>query len=191
MTKKLFIFGDSFAAKRNSIDQNLGWPELLTNDYTVTNFAECGVGEYKILKQIESVDLQQADKILISHTSPFRVYVKDHPIHNTSSTHNNCDIIFSDIEQLEDDFSRSCKLYFKYIFDEQYAIDIHNLICEKIHAVTQQLSVLHITHFDYSTLYNFTPMLNFYEHWQKNKGSVNHYSLKGNQYVYDQIKGNL
>jgi hypothetical protein len=101
--------------------------------------------------------------------------------------YSHCDVIYADVENRNDDFSTACKQYFKHIFDVDYALDVHNMICREINTLCQARKVLHMTHFDYSNCYQFDNMLNFYSHWLDNRGRINHYNLSGNQYVYQTV----
>lgn len=187
---KLAIFGDSFATRMPN-SHNIGWPILLERNYTVTNFAQAGSSEYKILKSIQSADLDSYDQIIISHTSPNRVYVPHNPLHQHSQYHKNCDIIFSDVEHNHDEFSQACQLFFKHIFDLDHAKHIHELICKEIDQLTNQRKVLHLTHFDYSGLYQFPNLVDFYTTWSQHRGSTNHYNQQGNTLVYESIMNTL
>ena len=73
--KKILIVGDSFSS--NSLAGEYGWTTLLANSYQVTNVSSPGIGQYKILKKIEKQNLSWFDQIIISHTSPNRVYCKE------------------------------------------------------------------------------------------------------------------
>lgn len=184
------IFGDSFGVKK--IDEPFAsWVTLLEKHFKIINHCECGVGEYKILKQLLSSELSVFDHIIITHTSASRVYVNHNPIHKDSRDHKNCDIIYADISVRNDEFSNACKQYFKHIFDMDYAIDMHNLVCEKIANLTKDKNVTHITHFDYDNLYSFPGMINFYDLFLKNKGDVNHYNKFGNYEIYNRLKSHI
>lgn len=184
---KIAIFGDSFAVKSSDC-QNIGWSSRLEECASVDNFSLSGISEYKILKLIKNINLSCYDKIIVVHTSPNRIYVPNNPLHKNSKSHSECDIIFSDIENRTDEFSRSCQLYFKHIFDLEYAKDIHNLLCREIFDITKLHNTLHLTFFDYSQLYNFdNKLVDLHTQWIKNKGSVNHHSAYGNQLIYTQL----
>ena len=183
----LAIFGDSFGVEQRQPD-NVGWSALLADRFSVSNFCQSGVGEYKILQQILEHPVDNFNCIVVSHTSPYRVHAAINPLHSESATHANCDIIFTDIESRTDEFSVACQYYFKHVFDPKYYRDVHNLICQEIHRLTAGVKTLHITHFDYSDLYKFdNTLINFYNHWTDNRGSVNHYSSQGNHIVADQL----
>ena len=186
LTKHIGIFGDSFGVSKKE-DAFDGWTACLSNQFDVENYCECGVSEYKILKQLELAELTQFDKIIITHTSPTRLYVEHNPLHQHSEYHKNCDIIFSDIEHGKDEFSTACQMYFKHIFNETYDVDIHNLICQKIDDLTKNYNVIHMTHFDYTGLHAFKNMLNFYDLFLKERGDVNHYTKIGNKQIYNTL----
>ncbi len=186
MTKTIGIFGDSFGVSKKE-DAFDGWTAILSKQFDVQNYCQCGVSEYKIQKQIESAELSQFDRIIITHTSHTRIYVEHNPLHQHSQYHKDCDIIFSDIEHNNDDFSKACQLYFKHIFNMNHAIDMHNLVCQKIDQLTQNHSVIHMTHFDYTNLYRFKKMLDFCDLFSKQRGDVNHYTKIGNKKIYDTL----
>ena len=183
---KILLLGDSFSVAIKN-DNILGWPILLEKYFSVDNKSQSGISEFRILENLKKSNLDSYDKIIISHTSPMRTYVKYNPLHQNTTHHKNCDIIFSDIEHRTDEFSSACQLFFKHIFDINYATDIHNLICQEIDKITANYDVLHITHFDYNKLYNFKDMMHFYNHWVKHQGDVNHYNQQGNNFVYSEI----
>lgn len=187
---KIGLFGDSFGYQKSN-QPYMSWPDLLQRYHTLKNHCRCGVSEYKILQQLKQVDLNQFDQLIITHTSPTRVYVPYNPIHHTDPIYNTCDIIYSDSTAHSSEFGQACKLYFKHIFDINYAIDIHNMICREIDNLCCGQNVLHITHFDYEKCYKFPELLNFYHYWIDHKGPVNHYNQEGNEYVYHQIINNL
>jgi hypothetical protein len=184
--ERLIIFGDSFGVQKTPELFN-SWVTLLDNHYEIENQCECGVSQYKILQRLKNTDLTKFDKILITHTSPTRVYVKDNPLHKNSEYHKNCDILFADIENHVDEFSVACKLYFKHIFDFDYAFDIHNMICQEIDKLCGDKNTIHMTNFDYTNLYFFPNLINFYPLFLKNKGEVNHYNEVGNNKIYQTL----
>ena len=191
---KILIAGDSFAAdQQTKFPKNVGWPNMLAQEYTVTNLARAGCGEYKIWQQLKSVQLNKFDHIIIAHTSPNRIYVKSHPVHAGDPLHANCDAIYSDIKEHSKTNKRLDPLvdFFENYFDEDHAKDIHNLICGDIDKLTKPFPVTHIISFDWKGLYKFDNMLNFYPTFKSNRGKVNHYTDKGNIEVYNKIKKQL
>lgn len=190
---KILIVGDSFAADwQMKYPDKKGWPNFLADEHHVVNLAQAGCGEFKILKQLQSVTLIDFDKIIIAHSSPFRLYVKNHPVH-TDQLHRNCDLIYSDIKEHSVNNKKLLPLvdYFENYFDLDYAIDIHNIICEKIDQMTKRLKPIHITGFEWEGLYQFDNMINFNYIFKKYKGIMNHYSLEGNNEVYGYIQARL
>lgn len=185
---KIILFGDSFGYQKNN-NAYPSWVDLLSSHTFIDNKCQCGISEYKILQQIKNSNLDEYDKIVITHTSPYRTFVKYNPLHFNSDTHRDCDIILADVESRTDDFSVACQQYFKYIFDPEYAIDVHNMICTEIDLITKNYDTIHITHFDYLKLkcYQFKNFINFYPIWEKNRGPVNHYNEYGNQQVYETV----
>ena len=187
---KIALFGDSFGVQKMEEEFD-SWVTMLNKHIDIDNFCKSGIGEYKILKQIQQTDLSVYDKVLITHTSPNRVYVKFNPLHQDSQYHKDCDIIYSDIENNSDKFSIAGQLYFKHIFDFEYAKDIHIMICKEIEKLINHKISMHITHFDYNELYNFPDMINFYPLFLKNRGTVNHYNKKGNITVFQTLLDKL
>lgn len=187
--KKILICGDSFAADWSVKYQGIGWPNMLENKYKVTNLAQAGCCEYKIYQQLISVNLNKFDKIIISHTSPYRLYVKQHPLHNKDPLHKNSDLIYSDIKDHKE--LSSIIDYYENYFDLNYAEFIHNLICQKIDELTRHYPVIHITSFDWNNLYKFSNMISFEHIFKKYRGNINHYNEAGNQIVFDTVKSYL
>jgi hypothetical protein len=186
----LLICGDSFAADWTVKYSGQGWPNMLSQYFTVTNLAQAGCSEYKILKQLESVDLNQFDKIIISHTSPYRVYVERHPVHYTDPLHKQCDLIYSDIKahSINDRSLLPIVEYFEKYFDLEHAKYMHTLICKNIQELLPaDNKVLHISNSDWKELYQFPNMVNFYHLFKTNPGTMNHFDDAGNQFVYKQI----
>lgn len=183
---KIGLFGDSFGVQKRNEPFN-SWVTLLSQHYGIINHCESGVGEYKILKQLLNSDLTEFDYIIVTHTSSTRIHVEHNPIHRASEYHKNCDIIYADIAERQDEFSVACQLYFKHIFDINYATFVHNAICEKIDKLLDNKKVIHITHFDYAGLYSFRDLINFHQLFLKNRGEVNHYNEDGNTKVYEEV----
>ena len=189
----ILICGDSFAADwQMKYPDKKGWPNFLADEHKVINLAQAGCGEFKILKQLQSVMLSDFDKIIIAHSSPFRLYVKNHPVH-TDQLHSNCDLIYSDIKEHSKNNKKLLTLvdYFENYFDLDYAVDIHNITCEKIDQITKKFKPIHITGFEWEGLYQFDNMINFNYIFKKYKGIINHYSPEGNDEVYGYIQARL
>ena len=184
---KLLICGDSFSYDHNNL---LSWPSLIKQQYTVTNLSQCGCGEYKIYKQLMSKDFNQFDKILICHTSPNRLYINNQYVLHDSDTHQYSDLLFADAEDKKDksNIAKIAYDYFVSIFDSEYYAHIHNLICADIDNITKQKEVIHVTHFDYSSLYQFdNKLVNCYNIWTQHRGDINHYDVVGNKIIFEKI----
>jgi hypothetical protein len=179
---KILICGDSFAADWTKKYEGYGWVNILSNDHTVHNIAEAGVSEYKIFKQLESINLKDFDKIIVSHTSPYRIPVKEHPIHSKDILHYNCDLIYSDLKEHKDNLLiKSAIDFYENLFDLDYACFIHELIIKEINLKYQNL--INITFFSSNK-----NMYNFEDVYLNNKGLINHMNDQGNKIIYNKIK---
>ena len=183
------LFGDSFGVQK--LNQPFdGWVNLLSKHCNIVNHCQSGASQYRILQQLKTANVDKFDQIIITHTSPSRLFVRSNPVHANSEYHQNCDVIFTDVESRQDEFSRACQLYFKHIYDEEFNFDLHNLICQEIDTKYKN-NILHITHFDYDKLYQFPNMINFHNLWCSHRGSVNHYDQIGNYQVYKHLLDKL
>jgi len=184
---KILLAGDSFAAKWPGAN---GWPDLLASKHTVTNIAQAGVSEYKILKQIENSTLDYFDYVIVSHTSPSRVHTREHPIHK-QGLHKDCDLIYNDIADRSSWFNpslRSAQDYFKYHYDDEYQIDMYQLMRKEIKKLLTSRKYLSITHNRISTKYAVERNnISFSTVWEQHRGNINHYTEKGNLIVYKDI----
>ena len=68
---KILICGDSFAADWTIKTKTSGWVNFLKDTDII---AQAGVGEYKILKQLQSCNLELYNHIIVSHTSSYRIH---------------------------------------------------------------------------------------------------------------------
>ena len=193
MAKKILICGDSFAADWTVKYQNqgLGWPNLLEKNFSVTNVAQAGCGEYKIYKQIESQDLSQYDFIIVSHTSPYRLHTNFHPIHYKDTLHKNSDFIYKDVKERVKTNKESELIsivnYFEQYFDIDHAKFVHMLVCKEIENKLKNFSnVLHITPFSWKDFFSFDNMLTI-EDFPFVTNGLNHYSIEHNHIIYNKI----
>ena len=186
--KKLLICGDSFAADWSVKRKGLGWVNMLERDFNVTNLAQAGCSEYKILKQLKSVNLDDFDKIIVSHTSPYRLYVNQHPVHSNDILHKNSCLLYADIleHSKTDPTLYPVVEYFEKYFDLEYAEHMHNLLLKEIEELTTK-NTLHISHVDWINLYEFKTFINFKKVFDKNRGDMNHYNQIGNDIVYRKV----
>lgn len=188
--KKILILGDSFAADWSvKYKEYKGWPSLLKDRYDVTNLAQAGVGEYKIYKQLDKVDPSDYDVIIISHTSPYRVHTRTHPIHYYDKLHNNADMIYGDIRyhrfRLCNLFNRSLKAaydFFRYHYDDEYFSTTYWLYRREIDNKLKNSYTIVIDNF------NEEPgTLNFKYMSPQHSGIINHFSKEGNVIIFDKL----
>jgi hypothetical protein len=189
---KILICGDSFSADWTVKYSGKGWPNLLSEQHQVTNVAQAGCSQYRIYQQVMAQDLSQYEAVLVSHTSPNRIYVKEHPVHKNDLLHRNADLIYTDIQEhakTRPELECIVEFYTKY-FDLDYAAFMHNLICEKIDQHLQKFpgKVIHISNLPRDGLYIFQDMVFFTELMDKRyKGIMNHYSDEANRIVFDRM----
>jgi len=173
----ILVCGDSFAAEWGNAQ---GWPDFLKNKHTVTNIAQAGISEYKILKQVESVDWQKFDCAIITHTSMSRVHIDQHPLHKTTQLHGDCDLIYNDLveSRSKDPVVQAGIDYFKHIYDPVYYGDIYGLMLDRI-SVRCVKPTLHMTFFDNSVEYPFI-CLQLKSVFSRFPGNNNHLNVEGN-----------
>ncbi len=193
---KILVCGDSFAADWSLHKNGLGWPNLLAKEHDVTNLAQAGCGQYKIYLQLKSIsNLNDFDAIIISHTSPNRLYTKNHPIHDQSSLHANSDLLYTDIKEHSktDNSLRSLVDYFERYFDQDHANFVHTLICKEIEEVLINYTgkIIHMTGFDWTGLHQYPNMISFAKLATANKGYINHFDSAGNNSVFEYIMQRL
>jgi len=177
---KILVAGDSFAAQWSG---NNGWVKLLAKEFNVTNVAQAGVSEYKILKQIQKQQLDNYDCFIVSHTSPSRVHTPNHPLHK-EGLHKDCDLLYNDIDRtsLFNSSLSSAKSYFKYHYDDQYQCDIYHLLRKEINNILATKKYISMSHIEVAKLFIVEDNhLDFSEFWQAHKGNENHYNKEGNQ----------
>ena len=166
---KLLLAGDSFIAKTPG--DYPGWSDLLKKDHNVDNVAQPGIGEYKILKQLQNCTLDLYDTIIIGHTSPYRIHTVQHPLHK-KGFHKNCDFIYEDVKGRLPDVEK----FFTEYFDLEYAIFVHALIVKEINTLLENYNVVD------------TRTLGLDKLFDTNRGSVQHLDQKGNKIFYNRVK---
>ena len=184
----ILIAGDSFSS--DQLSGAYGWPVLLRQNFQITNISSPGIGEYKILQNLQTTKLSDYDLVLISHTSSNRLHCVVNPLYPAGHLYSKSDIIFADAESKvnQELLAQGIVDYYKYIFDPNYYNFIHTCCCQQIEQLTQGIPTLHITHFEWSNLYPFNNMINFYNFWLNNRGEFAHYTKKANQLIYQQIQ---
>jgi hypothetical protein len=183
---KILIVGDSFACA--ALAGAHGWPNKLTEYFSVTNIARPGVGEYKILQGLKEALISNSfDLIIVSHTSPNRINCQTNPLYPLGHMYHTSDIIFADVENKlsTNPVAKSFYDYFCLAFDPEYYEYIHTRCCQDIIDVTKKIPTIHMTHFDWSQLYPIESLMNFYQLWQNNKGQYNHYNIQGNEIIFN------
>lgn len=187
--KSILIAGDSFAADWSLKYNQKGWPNFLASKFRVKNVAQAGCSQYKIYKQLTSNDLKSYDTIIISHTSPYRLYCKENLLHQNDVLHDQSDYIYSDIVGNIDRDKKLVVLkdYFENFFDTDYAEFSHNLLCKEIDQLTKNYHVIHISFFDYTNLYQFPRFLDMHYLYKEHSGLINHLTYEGNQKVFQKI----
>lgn len=189
--KRILIAGDSFSSVELAGDH--GWATMLTKNYSVTNVSQPGIGEYKILKNLESQDLNKFDTIIVSHTSPNRIHCELNPLYPVGHIYHTSDLLFGDVESKvkNNQLAKSVYDYFVHVFDPKYYEFVHASCCEKIDKLTQPYHTIHMTNFDWNNLYKFPDLINFYSLWTSNKGPYAHYNIAGNQVIFDTLCNKL
>lgn len=183
MKKNLLVVGDSFSADWSQLYKNCsGWVNKLEPFYEITNLSEAGAGEYKIMLQLKSVDVGLYDKLIICHTSPFRIYIKQHPIHSNDVLHYNCDLIYKDILEHKENFICNTAInFFEQIYDIEYANVVHQLMVKELQATYP--NAIHISFFDL----NISNVYYFYNEFKNYKGNINHLNERGNEIIYNKM----
>jgi hypothetical protein len=200
MRKKILIAGDSFAADWSvKYSEYPGWPNLLSNDYEIINIAQAGISEYKILKQIQSIkNIKDFDCIIISHTSPYRITTRCHPVHYNDVLHANADLIYTDIEYHANRIFgwfnrslRSAKSFFIHHFDVEYQETVYELFKNEIIKLTVDVKVLSVTNLHVPDKFKEKNDIELTDIQSVNPGKINHLSKDGNILVYNRIKKHL
>ena len=189
----ILICGDSFAADWTVKHPNqAGWPNLVAKEHNVTNLAQAGVGEYKILQQVKSANLKKFDAIIIAHTSPNRVHCVRHPIHYNDVLHKNADLIYKDVAYHQEDPNAAIAVkYFEQYFDLDYYNDIANLICLDILNILgdyPHLNQFHMENYTEQSKYPVLPSFNLNPFFIKHHGLMNHFDDVGNKKIFDVVK---
>ena len=137
-----------------------------------------------------SVNLDDYDFIIVSHTSPNRIYVKHHPVHANDALHKNSDLIYTDLkEHVKNNKSLQPIIdFYENYFDIEYAEFTHGLLCKQIEDLVANRKVLHLSNLDWKGLYQFNNMLHFDHLFKQHRGLMNHYNDAGNTEVYLAVK---
>lgn len=183
---RLLVVGDSFSADWSyKYPNSSGWPNLLAEKFTVTNLSQAGCSEFRILKQLRSTSLSQFDCVLISHTSPYRIYTEYNPLRAGDQLHHHCDLLYSDVKALaktNQDYAAAAT-YFEKFFSLEFADYNHQCVYKDIVAHTKSTKTVHITHI----ANQFAVDIDFSTTYQRHSGLINHYSKAGNLLVFETV----
>ena len=172
---KIFVFGDSFAANPN------GWTKMLEGE--ISNFAENGIGEYKIYKSVQTY--LNFDKAIICHSSPWRVHTRKHPVHKNNPKRFNNDFMLNDVEY-HSKINKDMQIvneYLKNYYDPEYQQGVYDLIVDKLLKIP---NTIHITFHDPEDTKQIPH--NFYDIYRQHPGDINHMSEDGNILTAGKIK---
>ena len=190
---KILICGDSFAVDYKKINgTTVGWPSRLAETHTITNRAQAGVCEYQILKQLERENLNNYDAIIVSHTSPNRVYIQQHPVYKNNILHQHADLIYSDVlyhleKEPNNVVLNAAKEYFENIYDQDYQEDLYFLIVDRIQELLNSHLSLHLTTLFDKKSSKFKNHLNLFKICKISPGNINHYDEVDNNKVYNLV----
>lgn len=190
--KNILIIGDSFAADWSvKFTEYKGWPNLLSEKFNVTNLAQAGVSEYKIFKQLESIEINDFDIIIVSHTSPYRVPTVEHPVHNNDVLHHSADLMLNDLlyhnKKLKNIFNfklKSALGFFKYHYNVEFYETTYGLYRK---AIENKLSNTNLIVLNFFADSKYPCTLNFVEIAKLYAGVINHMSASGNEIVFQHI----
>ena len=175
---RIFVFGDSFAADPT------GWARML--DGEVSNFAENGIGEYKIYKGLQT--FLNFDKAIVCHTSPWRVHTRIHPVHKNNPTRFNNDFMLNDVEY-HSKINKDMKIvheYLKKYYDPEYQEDTYKVFVNELMRIS---NTIHITFHEPDDTKQITH--NFNEIYKKHPGQINHMSHEGNKIIAEKVQALL
>ena len=172
---KIFVFGDSFAADPN------GWTKVLEGE--ISNFAENGIGEYKIYKAAQT--FLNFDKAIICHSSPWRVHTRKHPVHKHNPKRFNNDFMLNDVEY-HSKINKEMQVVYEYLknyYDPEYQGDTYRLLVDEL---MRMPNTIHITFHDP----NDTKQIqhNFNHIYKTHPGDINHMSEAGNKIIAEEVK---
>jgi hypothetical protein len=184
---KLLLVGPCWSSDWTIKYSGIGWPNMLSNDFVVTNLSQTGCSEYKIYLQLQSVDIHAFDAIIVTHSTPRVFYVKEHPVHYRDPLHKNSDLVYNDIREAskKDKSLLPIVTFFENYIDLDFMQFIFDTVCEKIDQTLQDFKgkVLHVAHFPDDINYTFPNLIKF-DLFPKHRGLLNHYDDQGNSIVY-------
>jgi hypothetical protein len=185
---KILVCGDSFSADwRKRYPDSQGWPTLLESSFEIINRSQAGCSEYRIFLQLTYESFKNFDAVVISHTSPYRLYVKENPIYKNDSLRGDSDFIYSDILDKLKDFPelQSVADYFEHWADLEHAKFVHSLTCEKITSIIKDADIplINMHHIEWEGLHRFDDVIDFNYLFRSHRGSINHYDDFANREI--------
>jgi hypothetical protein len=172
------ICGDSFSADTK------GWPSKL--GARITNRSQRGIGEYKIFQQV--YDVEKFDKIIICHTSPWRIHTLYHPIHNSNPQRPDNDFILADLSHHKSTSKDIDNIYsyIKKYTDWDYIKFLYDTFLEKLLQIPNSIHITFHDPDDTSAVKN-----NYQDVWKKYPGDTNHLNKIGNEIIAKRIQSVL
>ena len=192
---KVLLLGDSWAADWSSkFDDYPGWPNLLSETFDITNIAQAGVCQYSIVKQLDGVNPDDFDRIVISITSPFRIYTPQHPVHK-SGLHVNSDLILTDLQHQIKKFPENAPLraaidFFEHHFDPDHANFVNQLIVDHLLQRLDKDKTIVTSNIQYNRQFVTThEYCDGFGVWKRHKAvNANHMTEKGNKVFAEKMK---
>lgn len=172
---KIFVFGDSFAANPK------GWTKMLEGE--ISNFAENGIGEYKIYKSAQT--FLNFDKAIICHSSPWRVHTRKHPVHKNNPKRFNNDFMLNDVEY-HSKINKDMQVVYEYLrnyYDPVYQEDTYRLLVSEL---MRMPNTIHLTFHDPDDTKQIQH--NFNHIYKTHPGDINHMSEAGNKIIVEEVK---
>lgn len=179
----ILLAGDSFASNWHTGDE--WWLQL---PYSITNTAQAGASQFKILKQFDTIDISKYDAAIIFHTSPYRIYSEsENLLHKKSITHKNSCYVINDVLHKRNSLSNAMKNYVKYFYNEEFVKYTHKKICQDIENITSKIPTIHASGFDYSDIYSFENFISVQDLFENHRGNTCHLNKNGNRYLAERI----
>ena len=172
---KIFVFGDSFAANPK------GWTKMLEGE--ISNFAENGIGEYKIYESAQT--FLNFDKAIICHSSPWRVHTRKHPVHKNNPKRFNNDFMLNDVEY-HSKINKDMQVVYEYLrnyYDPVYQEDTYRLLVSEL---MRMPNTIHLTFHDPDDTKQIQH--NFNHIYKTHPGDINHMSEAGNKIIVEEVK---
>jgi hypothetical protein len=179
----ILVAGDSFASNWNTGEE--WWQQL---PYNITNIAQAGASQYKILKSFTSVDIKAYDAVIVFHTSPTRIYAsKGNLLHKDSITHRDSCYVINDVLSKRGPIKRALESYTKYFYDDDFITYTHRKICHDIETKTHNVPVIHASGFDYTSVYTFKNFVSITDLFETHRGNICHLTPNGNRLLKERI----